>query len=75
MKFAENEHERADVFFQALVKLCEITDLPPTLMNAVLTKVLVIQSLAECDKAEFMHRMDYVYDFESAMKPDQLEIH
>jgi len=75
MKFSEQQHEMADAFFQALVKLCEITDLPPTLMNAVLTKVLVINSLAECDKEQFLHRMDYVYDFESAMKPDQMEIH
>ena len=44
-------------------------------MNAVLTKVLVINSLSECDKAEFMNRMDYVFDFESSMKPDNLEIH
>lgn len=75
MKFSEQQHEMADAFFQALVKLCEITDLPPTLMNAVLTKVLVISSLDECSKDEFIHRMDYVYDFESAMKPDQMEIH
>ena len=75
MKFTEQNHEMADAFFQALVKLCEVTDLPPTLMNAVLTKVLVINSLAECDKAEFLSRMDYVFDFESAMKPDSMEIH
>jgi len=75
MKFTEQDHEMAEAFFQALVKLCEITDLPPTLMNAVMTKVLVINSLSECDKAVFMHRMDYVFDFESAMKPDNLEIH
>jgi hypothetical protein len=75
MKFTENEHERADVFFRALVDLCNVSKLPPTLLNAVLTKVLVINSLSECDKAEFMNRMDYVFDFESAMKPDNLEIH
>jgi hypothetical protein len=75
MKFTEQQHEMADAFFQALVKLCEVTELPPTLMNAVLTKVLVINSLSECDKAEFLNRMDYVFDFESAMKPDSMEIH
>jgi hypothetical protein len=75
MKFTENKHERADVFFHALVDLCVVSNLPPTLLNAVLTKVLVINSLAECDKAEFLNRMDYVFDFESAMKPDNLEIH
>jgi hypothetical protein len=75
MKYSQHDHEMADAFFQSLVKLCEITDLPPTLLNAVLTKVLVINSLSECDKAEFMNRMDYVFDFESAMKPDNLEIH
>lgn len=71
----DRDRERAEGFFTALVYLCEQSKLDPTLMNAVLAKVLVIMSLEECDKDQFMRRMNYVYDFESHMKPDQMEIH
>ena len=71
----DRDRERAEGFFTALVHLCQESKLDPVLMNAVLAKVLVIMSLDECDKDQFMRRMNYVYDFESYMKPDQMEIH
>jgi hypothetical protein len=67
--------EKIEHFFHALMKLCETSDLERGYMIAIMTKLVVMMSLDEGDKEEFMKRMAYVYDFESFMKPDQMEIH
>lgn len=74
-ELTDEESTRAEAFFNALLVLCQEANLHPTLMNAVLAKVLVIMSLDECDKEQFMRRLNYVYEFESFMKPDHTEIH
>jgi len=67
--------EKIEQFFHALMKLCETSDLERGYMIAIMTKLVVMMSLDDGDKEEFMKRMAYVYDFESFMKPDQMEIH
>ena len=64
-----------DRLFIDLLSITTSAELPRMAVVALLTKIIVMLSLDQVDREQFMDRMAYVYDFESFLKPDQLEIH
>lgn len=76
MENDDRDHsETAKEFFEILIALCSVADLPPNIKAAVLGKVLVLTCLENVSKEQFMKHIGYIYDFESLLKPDQMEIH
>ena len=72
---SNDESKRTALLLDGVMELCDAANLPRIAVIAVLSKVLVIASLPDEDKEEFMTRMSYVYDFEKFMRPDSQEVH
>lgn len=69
------EVARTGALLEGILELCDAANLPRIAVIAVLSKVLVIASLPDENKEEFLTRLSYVYDFENFMRPDSQEVH
>lgn len=69
------ESARTAALLEGILELCEAADIPRIAVIAVLSKVLVIASLPDENKEDFLNRLSYVYDFENFMRPDSQEVH